>query len=182
MTGSAGGNRMSIARQSRHEFTRLPYDRRLAHARYRDRDTATRESSRVSNHGLAAPVRRVLKTHDEGAPIVGIDPVGLAGHQDRLLEMDALNSGLDALDASALRVVILRDAVDGFDARLELHGTLEDARGRDRLGRRRREAGNSETCQARICSPGAPFPPEPDLTPSCGREDSLRRHCRRTAD
>jgi len=55
MTGTAGGSRMSI---SRHEFTRLPYGRRLAHARYRGRDTATRESSRVSNHGLAAPVRR----------------------------------------------------------------------------------------------------------------------------
>ena len=40
------------------EFTRLPYGRRPAHARCPGRDTGTRQSSRGSNRGVAAPVRR----------------------------------------------------------------------------------------------------------------------------
>jgi hypothetical protein len=89
---------------------------------------------------LRAQPIKVLKTHDERPPLVRIDTVRIAVHQYRLLEMHPLDAGLDAFDPSALHVVIVGYALDGFDLGFELHGAFEYAWRRDSQRRHWRQA------------------------------------------
>ena len=69
----------------------------------------------------------VLKAHDERAPAVRIDAVGLAGHEDGAVGVHAHNLDFKRDQIAACGRVVLRQAVRAGQPRLQLDRALGSA-------------------------------------------------------
>ena len=87
---------------------------------------------------------KLLEAHDEWPPFVRINPVMVACHQNRFLDMDTLHTNLKAVQTSALHFIVISDVVNRFDFCFHLDVTFQNARWRNSVGRHWGQAGNSK--------------------------------------
>jgi hypothetical protein len=86
----------------------------------------------------------LLEAHDERPPLVRVDAVALAFHEEALLHVHALDAHQHRERPAAPPRIVLGQRKRRIELRLELHRAFEHARRADRLGGHRRQPCDAE--------------------------------------